>query len=316
MHRNRRALRPTATRQPMNFANYFGLGVPNGGMRNFSASLRAYSVAMMPGNDKQNVENGGKIILPPSCLEILTQLNTVYPMLFKLTNEPLGRSSHCGVLEFIADEGLCYLPYWMMQNLLLGEGSPIQIESVTLPVASFSKFQPQSTDFLDISNPKAMLENALRHFACLTTGDTIAIRYNDKIYDLKVLETKPGAAVSIIECDMDVDFAPPVGYVEPVVQPKAEAPETSCNYAAVLEDVATGSFSGAGQRLDGKQASSSDEVRSTVTRARGVPDYDYQPFSLSFVRDLSYFAQRERSGNAPTFEAFTGQGEVLRANRG
>lgn len=91
-----------------------------------------------------------------------------------------------------------------MQNLVLGEGEFIQVENVTLPVASFSKFEPQSVDFLDISNPKAILENALRHFACLTTGDTIAIRYNDKIYYLKVLETKPGTAVTIIECDMDV----------------------------------------------------------------------------------------------------------------
>jgi hypothetical protein len=30
-----------------------------------------------------------------------------------------------------------------------------------------------------------------------------------------ILETRPGNAVSIIECDMDVDFAPPVGYQEP-----------------------------------------------------------------------------------------------------
>lgn len=30
-----------------------------------------------------------------------------------------------------------------------------------------------------------------------------------------VLETKPGAAVTIIECDMNVGFALPVGYTEP-----------------------------------------------------------------------------------------------------
>jgi hypothetical protein len=32
------------------------------------------------------------------------------------------------------------------------------------------------------------------------------------------LEAKPDNAVSIIECDMDVDFAPPVGYTEPTKQ--------------------------------------------------------------------------------------------------
>lgn len=92
----------------------------------------------------------------------------------------------------------------MMHNLLLEEGDIVQIESVSLPVATFSKFKPQSPDFLEITNQKAVLENALRNFACLTTGDLIAIKYNSKIYELCVLETKPGNAVSIIECDMNV----------------------------------------------------------------------------------------------------------------
>lgn len=94
----------------------------------------------------------------------------------------------------------------MMRNLLLEEGDPLTIENVSLPVATFSRFQPQTEDFLDITNPKAVLENCLRSFACLTTGDIIAINYNSKIYELCVLETKPGQAVSIIECDMNVRF--------------------------------------------------------------------------------------------------------------
>lgn len=42
-----------------------------------------------------------------------------------------------------------------MANLVLEEGTLVQIESVSLPVATFSKFQPLSEDFLDISNQKA-----------------------------------------------------------------------------------------------------------------------------------------------------------------
>ena len=59
-----------------------------------------------------------------------------------------------------------------------------------MPVATFSKFQPLSKDFLDLSNPKAVLEMRLRHFACLSKGDIVAINYNKKIYELNVLETK------------------------------------------------------------------------------------------------------------------------------
>jgi len=43
-------------------------------------------------------------------------------------------------------------------------------------------------------------------------GDIIAINYNKKIYELNVLETKPAPAVSIIECDMNVEFEAPPGY--------------------------------------------------------------------------------------------------------
>ena len=47
----------------------------------------------------------------------------------------------------------------------------------------------------------------------LFQGDIIAISYNKKIYELNVLETKPATAVSIIECDMNVEFEAPPGYV-------------------------------------------------------------------------------------------------------
>lgn len=53
------------------------------------------------------------VIMPPSALDVLTRLNIVYPMLFKLTNRRANRNTHCGVLEFVADEGKVYIPYWV-----------------------------------------------------------------------------------------------------------------------------------------------------------------------------------------------------------
>ena len=98
-------------------------------------------------------------------------------MLFRLTNVKTNRITHCGVLEFVADEGKVYLPYWMMRNLLLNdEGEMIRIESTSLPVAVFSKFQPQSVNFLDITTPKAVLENALRNFAGRLSRQVMSLR--------------------------------------------------------------------------------------------------------------------------------------------
>lgn len=51
--------------------------------------------------------------MPPSALEQLTRLNINYPMLFKLINKKSRRETHCGVLEFVADEGKVYLPLWV-----------------------------------------------------------------------------------------------------------------------------------------------------------------------------------------------------------
>lgn len=53
------------------------------------------------------------VIMPPSALAQLTGLNINYPMLFKLTNKNTERITHCGVLEFVADEGKVYLPLWV-----------------------------------------------------------------------------------------------------------------------------------------------------------------------------------------------------------
>ena len=44
----------------------------------------------------------------------------------------------------------------MMSNLYIEEGGLIQLDSVSLPVATYTKFQPQGTEFLDITDPKAV----------------------------------------------------------------------------------------------------------------------------------------------------------------
>lgn len=136
-------------------------------------------------------------------------------MLFRLENRREGRSTHSGVLEFIADEGMVFMPYWMMQNLLLGEGDVLHVSSAALPKGSFVKLRPHTSDFLDITNPRAVLETSLRNFSCLSVGDTIPILYNNKRYFIDIVEAQPADAISVIETDCNVDFAPPLDYKEP-----------------------------------------------------------------------------------------------------
>jgi len=153
--------------------------------------------------------------MPPSALDTLTRMHIQYPMLFEITNPQTGRKTHGGVIEFTAEEGMVFMPYWMMQNLLISEGQIVVLKSASLKKGTFVKFQAHTSDFLDISDHKAVLEVSLRNYSCLTRGDTIMIPYNGKNYYIDVKDTKPDPAISVIETDVQVDFEAPKDYKEP-----------------------------------------------------------------------------------------------------
>lgn len=44
-----------------------------------------------------------------------------------------------------------------MENMLLQEGDIVHVKNASLSKGTYVKLQPHTTDFLDISNPKAML---------------------------------------------------------------------------------------------------------------------------------------------------------------
>ncbi|KAL2537610.1 ubiquitin fusion degradation 1 [Forsythia ovata] len=211
----------------------------------FEQTYRCYPASFI---DKSQIENGDKVIMPPSALDRLASLHIDYPMLFELRNAATERVSHCGVLEFIAEEG-------MMENLLLQEGDFVGVKNMTLPKGTYVKLQPHTKDFLDISNPKAILETTLRKFSCLTTGDSIMVAYNNKKYYIDVIESKPSNAISIIETDCEVDFAPPLDYKEP----KKPAPSIPTGKALAEgqelpaeAEPTLNPFTGVARRLDGK----------------------------------------------------------------
>lgn len=79
------------------------------------------------------------------------------------------------LLEFTADEGTCNMPYWMMQQLGFKEGSLAIVRQQNMLPGTFAKIQPHSKDFLDISNPRAVLEKHLRDYSCMTRGDVFQV---------------------------------------------------------------------------------------------------------------------------------------------
>ncbi|CAJ0602319.1 unnamed protein product [Cylicocyclus nassatus] len=275
-----------------------GMGGGLGG--HYSCTMRAYSAVFFDADAAKvnELNHGGKILLPNSTLDYLIRYNVPYPMLFKVAS--IGenpRATNCGVLEFSAPEGKCYLPQWMMKQLRIDEGAEVRVDSVTLPSATYAKLKPQSLEFLNISNPRAVLEVELRKFACLTKNDMIAVMYADQVLEFLVQEVKPSNAVCIIECDLNLDFDAPEGYVE---EPSTtRQPSTFKPPAPVMKSVpaANGAhfsaFSGSGQRLDGKKKPSSnslcsDQGEELLNNLTSLPPVvyieDYKPGKLSFIR--------------------------------
>ncbi|KAG0678142.1 ubiquitin fusion degradation protein [Pichia californica] len=320
----------------------------------FEDFFRCYPITMMKEAANKDIANyGGKIFLPQSALHKLTMLNIRYPMLFKLSTTNTNKFTHSGVLEFTADEGRCYLPDWMMNTLNIVAGTVIKIETTDLPQGNFVKLEPQSTDFLEITDPKAVLENALRNFTTLTVGDIIELNYNNHIYQIKILEVKPESShggICVIETDLVTDFATPVGYVEPDYEKIKEENEKKkreaalsapslkgkgsmarqINYSDILKDAsnqATIKFQGSGSKLSGKKVTESvinenknfekEEIDlSGPVKQLELPEgYLFFGFPVTPYVDEFEEAERKENENQNNEVYFQGQGQTLRANK-
>jgi len=292
-----------------------------GGARHYQVQLRCFSAPFShaEGAKLESVNFGGKILLPNSALDMLTRMHIEYPMLFKIMSLDARsqRVTHAGVLEFSAEEGRCYVAAWMMKQLHLEEGDLVNIEYVKLPRATFAKFKPKAKEFLDISNPRAVLEVELRKFACLTKGDVIAVKYNSQIIEFGIQKVEPGNAVSIIECDVNIEFEAIDGLEEESREstPSSSTAPGATMSAGKLVTVQGGGSSdpwaafGQGMRVDGKAGRLSGGKQatppSTSATAAGnqqrpnqgrspldelVVNIDYRPGHLTFPRDYTNLA--------------------------
>lgn len=302
----------------------------------FEEFFRCYPIAMMDDRIRKDEANfGGKIFLPPSALNKLSLLNIRYPMLFELTSNESGKRTHGGVLEFIAEEGRAYLPQWMLETLNTQPGSLLKISSTDVPLGQFVKLEPQSVDFLDISDPKAVLENVLRNFSTLSIDDIIEISYNNKSYKIKILEVKPESvskSICVIETDLVTDFAPPVGYVEPdykALQEEAQKKEAKrkfdpsivgqgsmsnrINYSDILSNSQDSSnFAGSGQKLSGKSIQKKDDIKEIKISLDGEPQKLDLPDGQLFFGFPLVLPKTDETDKDTTEHIYKGEGQSLR----
>jgi ubiquitin fusion degradation protein 1 len=165
---------------------------------------------------------------------------------------------------------------------------------------------------LDITDPKAVLERAFRGFTTLTRGDIISFQYNETKYDILVMEVKPDTAsggICIIETDLEVDFAPPVGYVEPsVTRVDKIKSKIQGSTDSIAEHVKrdTNRISDTGTTIKGKQV-----VRET--KENGPPPALHLPMGKLF---FGYpIKPRKSNEEADEKKSFQGDGITLRQMR-
>lgn len=169
-----------------------------------------------------------KIILPASMLHKINLRDDVeYPLFFKVTNPQCQFGRVCAVHEFTATEGLVNIPYFIMEDLGIQEGSEVTINYINPPKGSYVKLKPHKTEFINLTNPKAILEKIMSNdYPVITKGETIVIDIKDlnKRFRIDIVETKPSEIIKIINTDLNLDFDEPHDYVEP---PKIERPKVN-----------------------------------------------------------------------------------------
>jgi ubiquitin fusion degradation protein 1 len=136
-----------------------GYGVPGRPVGVFEHMFTCRSSAS---GDKLKLENTGKIMLPQAALQQLIHMRIQYPMMFEVSNPRTGQRMYCGVQEFDAAPGFCYLPFWIMEVLSINELDVVCVKNVSLTLGTFVKLQPHKEDFMQLTNPKAVCVPVVR----------------------------------------------------------------------------------------------------------------------------------------------------------
>jgi len=186
-------------------------------------SCFSFTCSAQPEELTKRLRSSNKILLPPSVLYELNQQQDLSDniMFFKVSNKEMQFGIVCGVHEFSAPPGICHIPFHIMNNIGIREGQEVEIEKICPVQGTYIKLRPHKTEFINLSNPKAVLEKIMsRDYPVVSQGQTIEIYYEDLNckYRIDIVETNPAEIISIVNTDINIDFEQPLDYVEPQPQ--------------------------------------------------------------------------------------------------
>ncbi|WUR04099.1 ubiquitin fusion degradation protein 1 (UFD1) [Vairimorpha necatrix] len=178
---------------------------------------------------------GGKVFLPQSVLEDFVVLQIQPPYTFQIERTDKSKSTHCGVLEFTAEEDSVFIPRWIHNQLGLQDGEEIKLSYKIIEHGTHLKLLPHSPNFLEVENPKLELENVLKFYPTLGRNDEIECLFSEiGLIKFTVTEIEPSYSQVIytVDTDLSVDFCEPLGYQE-----KLEDEKTVNKYLEIKKTV-------------------------------------------------------------------------------
>lgn len=274
-------------------------------------------------------ENGGKIVLGHDVLNILLSRNLIEGgtgMHFRIHSPAHRIVIHCGVLDFSGESSKLYAPAWIMEYCNIRPGDSVVIASLDLAPGTFMKIQPQSPKFLEIEDHEKVLTDLLPNFSCVTQGQYLRFQHAGEKYDIKILETKPNIAVSLLNTNITVDFAEPVGYAEYLEAEKKKYAEKKRDEEVKKANEAQGFIGGKTLGGQGKAIAPQDAAqtsgRNTIEKAAMRVDLsqklsDIKMSTVSSVKsNLDALANMEEASNfnvksALEAKKFKGRGRAL-----
>ena len=174
---------------------------------------QVYPLSFSANLQRNELEYSNQVILPP---EILAhQKNYEGDVLFfELRN--MEKKMNVGVYEFTDIPDVCYIPYYFMRSLGIKEGDRIQVELLSFhpPPATSIVLKPQEHAFLELYDPKLLLENYMsQYYPIVSLNDVIRIRDKDIDYCLLVTKLEPSDVVQTINCDISLEFEDAIDFV-------------------------------------------------------------------------------------------------------
>ena len=197
----------------------------------YITNCQCYSLPMFYDYEKiKKLENSDKILIPMHIINRIKDKfdNIVYPLIFeieKIDNEGLNfmegigmkKIIKCQVYDFLEDIDDIYIPFRLMQNLWMNEGSLISLKYSLKQHNKGTKIilRPHTSEFLDIDEPKVFLKNGLiENYSILSKEDIISISYLENTLYFDVLETFPENTIIVNNTDLEVDFENPLDYTD------------------------------------------------------------------------------------------------------